>query len=181
MLNENNLPIEDQELDSLLKRVDVPTSLKDSLLAIPQLEEEPNAVKAEPVSRSLTTMIGTLAALAASVLIYFSLTNMTVVENANDIAASEEVSELLSKMRENLASMDRIEESAKSSLPLHEHQSTTPILYDDAVATALSLSWESALEQGASLGSVRSELQFVVDHYPNTSGADLAKRLLVVN
>ena len=43
------------------------------------------------------------------------------------------------------------------------------------------MSWQSSLDQGASLESVEEELEYVVATYPNTQGAMQARQILQIN
>jgi len=51
----------------------------------------------------------------------------------------------------------------------------------EALSLAMSVSWQSAVDQGAKIESVKSELEYVINTYPNTAGAQQAQDILQAN
>lgn len=174
------MTLEDKDLDALLRNVEVPSSLKDSLLEIPDRDSlESNSA---PSSKSWSALLGTVAALAASVLIYFAISGEDLVPGGGEstVAKSNEIALLVEQMEQNRNSIDSILLLQNSRID--RELETDPILdARESVATALSLSWQAAIDQGASFESVQDEVQYVVDQFPGTSGALRAQQLLQIN
>ena len=172
------MTLEDEKLDELLRDVDVPRDLKASLLKIPGREVE--VVAAKPESKSWATLIGTIAAIAASVVLYFSIQPEPAPFGVSLATNESEIAMLIAEMEQNNQSINSILEMQDSGFS--REISTDPIFDSkESIASALSLSWQVAVDQGASLDSVRSELQYVVDVYPDTAGAQRARGLLQIN
>lgn len=175
------MKLNDEQLDDLLRQVDIPGGLKASLLSIPDRDL---SVEAGPTSKSWTTLLSTVAALAASVVLYFTFAPN--LGRPNDILVADagsnevEVEMLLAELQQEMDTLDSMMQLQEANLDVE--LSTEPI-YDikESVATALSLSWQSAIDRGASVDSVRNELQYVVDQYPETAGAHRAQGLLQIN
>lgn len=172
------MTLDDKQLDDLLRQIDVPSGLKASLLTIPDRDVE---VDVSPTSKSWTAILGTVAALAASVVLYFSLPPGFGLAPSNpDLASADEIAILLAELEQNQATLDAIRE-LQNTQP--EIEPDVEPIFDakESIAMALSLSWQSAIDRGASLDSVRDELQDVVDRYPETAGARRAQGLLQIN
>jgi len=171
------MTLDDEQLDYLLRNVEVPGDLKASLLEIP--DRDVVTVEALPPSKSWSVLLGTVTALAASVVLCFSIAPM-VPKDGGLIADSDEIAILLAEMQQNNESIDSILQLQQSNSRLE--LSTDPIFdSQETIASVLSLSWQASIDQGASLNSVRDELQDVVDRYPDTNGAIRAQRLLQLN
>jgi hypothetical protein len=175
------MTLDDEQLDELLRKIEVPSGLKASLLTIPERDLEANEKPFQ--AKSWTAMLGTLAALAASIVLYFVITSTSPPKD-NAIALADasknEVAMLLAEMEQTNESIDAI--LRWREIPRNEEPSNEPIFdAKESVATALSLSWQAAIDRGASLESVREDLQYVVDKYPETAGAQRAQVLLQIN
>jgi len=191
MLNERDEQFEDSELDGLLRNVSVPPSLKASLLSIPDHDSGNPVVERSTVVGATKVLVGMFATLAATVLLYVCFAPTPVVDLASSVASAdsgasadsvtpaEDVSELLKEMRENLDSLNQLK-NYRIGRHFRRDIETSPILGRDTIPMALAMSWQTALDRGASVNSIEDELQFVVDRYPETNGAEQARRLLLV-
>lgn len=181
------MPLDDEQLDELLRDVSVPRDLKAKLLEIPNHESEatsfpPRSIAGPLRSKSYTAMLGTIAAIAATVLVVLYIAPSQVAEIESNVDESETVEMLLAELEQNQKSMNellRFQEMANEQT----HSLSIEPIYDpdETVALALSMSWQSSLDQGASLESVEEELEYVVATYPNTQGAMQARQILQIN
>ena len=174
------MPIDDKQLDDLLRDISVPSDLKAALLEIPYRNSEAKSVPLR--SKSFATMLGTIAAIAATVLVFLYVAPQQVA-NVEPVADdSETVAMLLAELEQNTKAMNEVLKIQAMANQPAESLSTEPI-YDpnETVALALSMSWQSSLDQGASFDLVKGELENVVANYPNTRGAEQARQILQIN
>ena len=182
-LPNQQMTLDDEQLDDLLRQIEVPSGLKASLRTIPDRTDRNVEVDTFPTSKSWTALLGTVAALAASVVLYLALSpNLTSNPGgvAGGIGGSSEIAMLLAEMEQDNESIDTLLQLQETRLSF-EPESEPIFDSNESVATALSLSWQAAIDRGASVDSVREELQYVVNQFPNTTGAQLAQGLLQIN
>ncbi len=180
------MPIDDEQLDDLLRDVSVPHDLKATLLQIPDRESE--AVSVARRSNSGFAFLGLLAAIAAAVLLFVNLPSapLDVDENVSvAISDEEEIEELegllaqLEEERYSIELLAKAQELERSRLELLKEGPHLEL--KESLALAMSLSWESSLDRGASIESVRSELEYVASTFPGTRGAEIARNILQTN
>jgi hypothetical protein len=180
------MPIEDEQLDDLLRDVSVPHDLKAKLLQIP--DREPESLTVARRSNSGITILGLLAAIAASVLVFFNLPaapvdvdeNVSVaISNEEEIEGLESLLAQLDEERRSIELLSKARELDRSRLELLNEEPHLKL--EESLALAMSLSWESSLDRGASIESVRSELEYVASTFPNTKGAEIARNILQPN
>ena len=174
------MPIDDEQLDDMLRDVSVPQDLKVKLLEIP--DRDPGAVVASDSSHMRTTIVGTMLAIAALILVflYIEPSQLAKVESQSDDA--DAIAMLVDDMQRNRDAIDEILNAQDFANSEATSIDTSPLLDpDEVLASALSMSWQSSIEQGASVESVQKELELVVTKYPNTRGAQRARELLQIN
>lgn len=173
------MPIDDEQLDDLLRDISVPADLKATLLEIPDRDSE--AISVPLRSKSYAAMLGTIAAIAATVLVflYMGPTRVAKVPVPDD---SVTVEMLLAQLEQNQEAMKKVAEIQEMANQETQSFDTDPI-YDpnETVALALSMAWQSSLDQGASFDSVKGELESLVASYPGTRGAEQARQILQIN
>ena len=175
------MPIDDEQLDDLLRDVSVPQNLKADLLEIPD-RERATVVVAPVVSRVRTAMIGTILAIAATIFVFLYIAPSEVAKVDPQVDDADEIAMLLDEMQRNQDAIDEILNAQDFAISEAASIDTAPFLDpDEVLASALSMSWQSSIEQGASVESVQKELELVVTKYPNTRGAQRARELLQIN
>ena len=172
------MPIDDEQLDELLRDVSVPRDLKASLLQIPG--QDLSLSKVESRSRSRLAIVGALAAIAAMIIVFLNLPTTDVA--VNNIEDGEAIESLLAQMQENLDTMDQVCVEFQTEFPRSAVLDVEPALnMEESLSLAMSVSWQSAVDRGASVESVKSELEYVINTYPNTLGAQQARNILQPN
>lgn len=170
--------MEDEQLDELLRDVSVPNELRASLLSIP---DQANVVIAPKPSRGkLWASLSVVASIAALVLVflYSQPSEVTVIEKQD----TETIELLLAEMEQNLESMNLIQQIYEHQQSQRRIQRAEPLLsVDESVALALSIPWKSSLDRGASIETVRTELEYVINTFPGTLGALEAETILQIN
>lgn len=189
------MPIDDEQLDALLRDVRVPRGLQQSLQRIPSqtpevagntevagnVEVAGNAKPRNP----LAAWAGACTAIAAavSVLIYFAPVPVAIRDNLNlGNTNRKSVEALLAQMEHNLDEINQIQIAQDLDSKRDARWKTAPAVdLRESVAMAMSLSWESSLDFGTSTESIEAELEYVIDKFPETRGAQRARRLLQSN
>ncbi len=189
------MTIEDEKLDELLRDVGVPCDLKASLLQIPGRDCETQLEVRRPISRS--RFLAWVAGIAAMLLLFCAL----MIAKRGDqgglaTKSNDEESEViqkedmdftsmdlvLAKMERNLEDIARIQQLQNVGIPISDtYPRNGRVELRESIALAMSLSWKSSLDQGASIASVRPELEYVVNTFPNTRGAAEAQSILQHN
>jgi len=176
------MPIDDKQLDGLLRDVSVPSDLKASLLQIPDQELQLACEESAPRSRTRLAVAGLLAAIAASVLIFVYLPATRVTDQIPVQDNSEAAELLLARMERNLEAMSEIQQIADLDFAVQQTVDVAPVVnLEESIALAMSLSWKSSLDRGLSIEAVKPELEYVIDTFPGTRGADHAKSILQIN
>ncbi|QEG23201.1 hypothetical protein [Mariniblastus fucicola] len=174
------MTLNDEQLDEMLRDVSVPDDLQAKLLQIPSEASDQPVV--ERASRSYSTLLGTLAVIAATVLLFVYFAPSNVAKSNSDVRDAEAVALLLADLQRNLDSMDEILKAQEIATQQNYSLSIEPVFEpDETVALAKSMSWQSALDKGASFDSVKKELESIVAFYPDTRGAQKARDLLQLN
>jgi len=174
------MPIDDEQLDDLLRDVSVPRDLKATLLEIPDREPEAPFVSKHTHVRS--AIVGTLLAIAATILIFLYVVPSKVANVESQVDDDAMIAMLSTEMQENQDMIDEIGKALDLAVGERASVNAAPLLDpDETLALALSMSWQSSIEQGASVESVQDELESVVARYPNTQGAQRARELLTIN
>ena len=180
------MPIDDEQLDELLLDVSVPHDLKATLLQIPDRESE--TVNVARRSNSGIAIVGLIAVIAATVLVFLNLPavplgvdeNVTVAISDNE--EIEALEDLLAQLDEEFDSIKLLSKAQELERLRIELLNESPHLeLKESLALAMSLSWESSLDRGANIESVRSELEYVASTFPNTKGAEIARNILQTN
>lgn len=172
------MPLDDRQLDDLLRDVSVPDDLKAKLQSIP--DEQAESVHNVRGTTSRFTIVGVLAAIAATVLV---IVNLSAVDVANNQNSNDETAEqLLGQMKQDLEAIEEIcidqnfEFARKDALRKEPANDLK-----EALSLAMSVSWQAAVDQGAKIESVKSELEYVINTFPNTAGARQAQNILQTN
>ena len=174
------MPIDDEQLDDMLRDVSVPQDLKAKLLEIPDRDSE--AVVASDSSHMRTTIVGTMMAIAALILVFLYIEPSQVAKVEPQADNAEAIAMLVEDMQRNQESIDEILNAQTDAIEGRALANTSPVFDpDETLALALSMSWQASLERGASVEVVKDELEFVVTQYPNTNGAQRARELLQIN
>jgi len=172
------MPIDDEQLDDLLRDARVPTGLKSRLLEIP--DEQAELLREVRGSKSRLAIVGALAAIAATVLVILNLPSADVA-NVQDVD-KETAEQLLARMEQDLKAMEKICDAQDLELARLDASVKVPAVdLKEALSLAMSVSWQSAVDQGAKIESVKSELEYVINTYPNTAGAQQAQDILQAN
>lgn len=175
-----NMPIDDKQLDDLLRDVSVPQNLKADLLEIPDREHE--TVVTPNRSRVRTAMLGTILAIAATIFVFLYIAPSEVAKVDPLADDADEIAMLLDEMQRNQDAIDEIMNVQDLAIGETTPINTAPLLDpDEVLASALSMSWQSSIDQGASVESMKKDLELVVTKYPNTRGAQRARELLQIN
>lgn len=178
------MPLNDQQLDELLREIEVPSDMKAKLLEIPV--ESPKSMRAKR-RNPVVAILCAVAAIAATVLV---IANLPLVPPAIDQHTStkdaanetEAVGELLAQMKHDLEAMEEICFEQEIDLARSEALRLEPVVdLQESLALAMSVSWQSALDQGATIESVKPDLEYVIASYPNTAGARQAHNMLQTN
>lgn len=174
------MPIDDEQLDELLRDVSVPDDLKTSLLQIPDQELNVVHEDSRPRARYRLAIAGLLAAIAATACIFLYLPKTPVANHINDHSASAEL--LLAQMQRNVDAMAEIQQAAELEFSSEHVVEVEPIAnFKESVALAMSLSWKASLDRGASIEFVKPELEYIINTFPGTRGADEARTILRIN
>jgi len=139
------MPIDDEQLDELLRDVSVPHDLKASLLQIPDQELNVIHEDSRPRSGSRMAIAGLLAAIAATVLVFMYIPK-TPIANHIDDDHSASAERLLAQMQRNVDAMAEIQQTAE-----------------------LEFSSEQLV------------LEYIINTFPGTRGADEARTILRIN
>ena len=117
------MPIDDEQLDDLLRDVSVPQNLKADLLEIPD-RERATVVVAPVVSRVRTAMIGTILAIAATIFVFLYIAPSEVAKVDPQADDADEIAMLLDNMQRNQDAIDEIlnaQDFAISEAGLNRH------------------------------------------------------------
>ena len=149
------MPLDDQQLDDLLREIEVPSDLKAKLREIPDRSVDPGSSTMR--SKSYSAMIGTIVAIAASVLLLLNFTNLPVAkvdvaQTDEELAATELAATELADIQNALDSMDKVLEAQELRRSGEGFFETTPIFdTNETLALALGLSWQSSIDLGANI------------------------------
>jgi len=180
------MPIDDRQLDELLRDVEVPGDLKANLLKIPDEDSKPER---QTVSKSKTksrfAIVGVIAAIAASVLVIVNLPsgNVAINEGTIDpIVANQTAERLLAEMKQDLEAIEEICFTQDVELAMRDALRVEPTVdFKESLSLAMSVPLQSALDQGLAIESIKPELEYVIASFPNTSGARQAQAILQNN
>ena len=193
--------IDDEQLDEMLRDVKVPEALRQ------QLREIPSSHKVE-LKDSYKTSTGfgwvPMLAIVASLLLLMSLAiswfgdagngpgngdsiaiaaNSEVNSRENSVDVLSDVDFELQLLKTNLQSIDLALTRQKTKrmrrrLAQLKKSRLTVLGSTEQQSIALSMSCQAAIELGASLDTVRDELEEIQIQYPDSQGSSIAKRLL---
>ena len=178
--------ITDQQLDDMLRDVQVPTDLEDRLLKIPHTTEHnhplvnlPGAVPSElpstpwqPYVLAATLLI--IAGVVATQWLPSSNPNTPdVIAKHNDNNDSQTHDQTAHKAQ---APLLKIEQSINEQLALRSARSY--LTTEDVSSMIMALAPEYSLELGGSKTDLESELVLVQETFPKSRGADLAQQIL---
>lgn len=190
------MKFDDEQLDELLRDIDVPDSLAQSLREIPELHKT-DVVSSHELSKGLGWI--PMLAIAASLLLLMSLaissfddatgdhgaiaSNKSVEKNGGNVDASNDIDFEMELLKSKLQSIDLVlmrRKTKRMQQKLAElKRSQLPILSSsEQQSIVLSMSCQAAIEMGADLETVRDELEEVKLQYPDSQGAAIANRLL---
>lgn len=192
------MKFDDEQLDEILRDVDVPESLRRQLLEIPEVHET-KLKDSRDTSKGLGWI--PMLAIAASLLLLMSLAisslddangdrdpisivkSNDVKRGADEFDVSSDVDFELDLLKTKLQSIDLVLMQMKTKRMQRKlaqlKRTQLPVLSSsEKQSIVLSMSCQSAIELGASLETVRDELEQVKLQYPNSQGASIAKRLL---
>ena len=176
--------ITDQQLDDMLRDVQVPVDLKDRLLKIPHTAQQnhsvvslPDAALAElPRNRWLPYVLAaTLLIIAGGVATRWLPNNNPstpdIIAKQND--NNEPFQDLAAREAENLT----IEQSRIEQLLVHG-SARSYLDPEDIASMIMALAPEYTVELGGSKTDLESEMVLVREKFPQSRGADLAQQIL---
>ena len=176
--------ITDQQLDNMLRDVQVPVDLKDRLLKIPHTTQQdhslvnlPDAAPSElPRTRWQPYVLAATLLIIAGVVATRWLPNNN--PNTPDIIATqndnnEPSQDLAAREAENLT----IEQSINEQLLVHG-SARSYLDPEDVTSMIMALAPEYTVELGGSKTDLESELVLVRKKFPQSRGADLAQQIL---
>ena len=175
--------ITDQQLDDMLRNVQVPADLKDRLLKIPHTAQQnhsavnlPDAAPSElPRNRWLSYVLAATLLIIAGVVATQWLPNNP---NTPEVIAkqknnNEPSQDLAAREAENLT----IEQSRIEQLLVHG-SARSYLDPEDVTSMIMALAPEYTVELGGSQTDLESELALVREKFPQSRGADLAQQIL---
>ena len=180
-------PMDDHELERMLREVPIPAKLKENLRRIPDQGSSQSVVKTNHSGRG--SAIAWMASLATAAALVFMLTRTWVrkadenspkpIETAKHENVQQQIADCLRRMEEINAEMDvAIAESQlasqRSSISGIDARLGPPELH----SLILAESSRAALQFGLSTEVVKSDLQSIQKRFPNTHGAVIAQNLL---
>ena len=191
------MTLEDRELENLLKEVVIPASLKDTLREIPNRASD---VKIDD-QKTWRTVVRWSLALAAALLVAISLpfwmgekwmggekqgqshqgrmaakSHLPTKFDPDLLIKSLDESE--AKLRQADAMIRQLQLKQTQNRIMAAHVSSKYVSANERQSFALGSACELAVELGASVDDVRSDLNLLIEKYPNTKGAEMAKTLI---
>ena len=193
--SDNPNPIDDDQLDALLREVHVPADLKSELLSI--ADDEPAVTKVTTPSRGMHSWHGALAASLAAIALFgtwaywavntsgtSSLPNGTIAERDSEgDTTSPEAAQLLAEMEALNTEFEMVLASTKLDRLEQElsEMKSTPTLSlsrDEVLAITFAIADQTAVELGSSRDEAISDMRQVIERYPNTQGAKIAHEFI---
>ena len=176
--------ITDQQLDDMLRNVQIPADLKDRLLKIPRAAQQDHSLVnlSDAAPSELPRTRWQPYVLAATLLIIAGVVATQWLPNNNpntpDVIAkqndnNEPFQDLAAREAENLT----IEQSRIEQLLVHG-SARSYLDPEDVTSMIMALAPEYTVELGGSKTDLKSEMALVQEKFPQSRGADLAQQIL---
>lgn len=187
----------DEQLDDLLRQIEVPDSLKDDLRQIPQMHELHSAKKFEPTTNHQYFWPGVFALVAVLFgLVAFLTWQFQLSQDSNDLANKTQPSEKKqplsqdTRVAELQQQIDELQSEAdwrvahaeiqqlESRLTRFQAVDQEDMAQEQYTSIILAMADQTVIDLGGSSQSVETSMVSVIDQFPDTSGAEIAQRYL---